>query len=229
MPAPLSVVIPTLDAAGDLPETLERLIEGIHAGLIRELVISDANSGDATAEIGTAVGAVVIAGPAGRGGQIGRGVAAAQGEWVLILHADTHLEAGWSAIAAAHIGTKPQNAGYFRLAFRATGIAPAIVGGWANVRSRVLGLPYGDQGLLISRDLLAEIGGVPDIPLMEDVALARALRGRMTALAAVAETSAERFLNEGWMRRGTRNLVTLTRYLLGADPNALAKDYQQGS
>ena len=225
MPAPLSVVIPTLNAAPGLPGAAAALIAGVEAGLIRELVVSDGGSEDATVEIASALGAKIVEGPPGRGGQLARGVAAAGGDWLLLLHADTELAPGWVAAAEAHIARHPERAGYFRLAFRAEGLAPRLVAGWANLRSRTFGLPYGDQGLLISRTLLAEVGGVPDLPLMEDVALARALKRRLRPLPAEARTSAERYERDGWLRRGAHNLGTLARYLTGADPAALAERY----
>ena len=87
-------------------------------------------------------------------------------------------------------------------------------------------MPYGDQGLLIRRALYDAVGGHPDQPLMEDVVLARALRGRLVALDAVAETSAEKYRRDGWLRRGARNLVTLARHAAGADPEDLARRYR---
>ena len=123
-------------------------------------------------------------------------------------------------------GTGPGISG---LGFRAGGILPRVVAGWANIRSRVFGLPYGDQGLLLRRALLEEVGGVPEIPLMEDVALARALRGRLCALPGTALTSAERYQAEGWFRRGARNLTVLLRYLLGVPPERLVRAYRRRS
>ena len=100
--------------------------------------------------------------------------------------------------------------------------------GWANLRSRWFGLPYGDQGLLIHRSLYRTVGGYPEQPLMEDVAIARSLgRARLTGLNAVARTGADRYLRDGWLRRGARNLWTLARYFLGASPEALAKAYRK--
>lgn len=127
-----------------------------------------------------------------------------------------------------HIAGHRDKAGYFRLAFRATGLAPAVVARWANLRAAALGLPYGDQGLLISRDLLARIGGIPDLPLMEDVALARALRGRLRALPATARTSAARYERDGWLRRSLTNGGTLLRYLTGTPPERLVARYRSG-
>jgi rSAM/selenodomain-associated transferase 2 len=223
MRAALSVVIPVLNAERALPACLAALMEGLEAGVIRELVISDGGSTDTSLQIADEVGAIVVSGPPSRGGQLRRGVAASQGEWVLLLHADTVLDSGWSEVVLTHMQTG--RAGYFRLGFRARGWAARWVAGWANLRSRRFGLPYGDQGLVLTRTMLDSVGGVPEIPLMEDVALARALRGQLTELPLIARTSAERYESEGWFRRGRRNLWTLCRYLCGSDPERLAQDY----
>ncbi|MCG6882660.1 MAG: TIGR04283 family arsenosugar biosynthesis glycosyltransferase [Silicimonas sp.] len=228
MPAPLSVVIPTLNASHGLPATAEALLEGVTSGLTGELIISDGGSQDATRQIARELGAHWVEGPPGRGGQLGRGVAASNGDWLLLLHADTHLSPGWAETAYAHMQAHPDRAGWFRLRFRASGAAPALVAAGANIRSRHLGLPYGDQGLLVSRKLLDAVGGVPDLPLMEDVALARALKGRLRPLDAEALTSAERYQRDGWARRVIANLGTLARYLLGADPAGLRRRYEAG-
>ncbi len=227
MPAPLSIVIPTLNAARDLPAAVGSLVEGLEAGLIRDLVISDGGSSDATEAVADAAGAVFVVGTAGRGGQLRRGVDAAVGSWVLLLHADTSLPDGWTEMVRQHMADAPEKAGYFCLSFRSTGVMPRLVAGWANVRSRAFGLPYGDQGLLIRRDVLADVGGVPDLPIMEDVALARALKGRLRMLRGTVSTSAVRYETEGWIRRGGRNLWTLLRYFAGQDPEQLANRYRR--
>jgi len=226
MPAPLTIVIPTLNAGAALGGCAQALMAGLQAGLIRGMVVSDGGSCDETVAVAEALGAVVVTGAPGRGGQIARGVAAGNSDWVLILHVDTWLGDGWVAAVEAHMAAHPDCAGWFRLAFRARGFAPGFVAGWANLRARA-GLPYGDQGLLIRRDLLASVGGVPDLPLMEDVALARALSGRLRGLGAVAHTSAERYTTGGWLRRGARNLWTLARYFAGVPPERLARGYHR--
>tara|TARA_R110000850_G_scaffold53035_6_gene127561 strand:+ start:178 stop:855 length:678 start_codon:yes stop_codon:yes gene_type:complete len=223
MRAQISVVIPTLDAEPALRSCLTALMEGLDAGLIRELVVSDGGSSDASGAVAQAWGATVLHGPPSRGGQLRRGVAAAQGDWLLILHADTVLAPGWTDAVRAHLTHKDQ-AGWCRLAFDHNGMAARLVAGWANLRSG-FGLPYGDQALLIHRDLYQAVGGYPDQPLMEDVALARALRGRMVGLDAVAVTSAVKYRRQGWLRRGARNLWTLARYALGVPPERLARSY----
>ncbi|WP_370402199.1 TIGR04283 family arsenosugar biosynthesis glycosyltransferase [Sulfitobacter sp. JB4-11] len=225
MRAPISIVIPTLNAAEQLPDCLTALMEGIEAGLIRELIISDGGSTDATGAIAQAWGAEVLQGAPSRGGQLRRGCATAQGAWLLVLHADTVLSPGWAQTVAAHLDQR-DTAGWARLTFDGGGLAASIVARWANLRSR-FGLPYGDQGLLISRKLYDRVGGYPDQPLMEDVALSLALKGNLTRLDMVATTSAAKYRHQGWLRRGGRNLLTLLRYFAGQDVERLAHRYRQ--
>lgn len=222
MRAPISVVIPTLNAAPQLAACLAALVEGLEAGLIRELIVSDGGSSDDTTTLADAWGAQVVVGPASRGGQLQRGVAVAQGRWLLVLHADTVLQEGWRVVVAEHLQDSDK-AGWFRLRFDRGG---RFVAGWANLRSR-LGLPYGDQGLLLPRALYDAVGGYADQPLMEDVALARRLRGRLVRLDAVAVTSAAKYRQQGWIRRGARNLWTLVRYACGVSPARLAQEYRR--
>lgn len=225
MPAPISVIVPTLDAEQELGPCLASLMPGLEAGLIRELIVSDGGSTDATRRLAKAWGGEVVAGAASRGGQLARGCALAKGEWLLILHADTVLSPGWVGAALRHMRTG--RAGWFRLAFENGGVAGVLVAGWANLRSRLFGLPYGDQGLLLPASLYRAVGGYRPQPLMEDVALARALKGRLAAIDAVAVTSPHRYRRQGWLRRGTRNLWLLLRYFLGASPVRLAASYRR--
>lgn len=223
MRAPISVIVPTLNAGIGLHHTLSCLMEAVDAGLIREVIVSDAGSTDQTLEIAKDWGAEIVTSPPSRGGQLRRGCLAAGGEWLLVLHADTVLSGGWSVAAAQHLQTG--QAGWFSLGFADGGLKGQMVALWANIRSRG-GLPYGDQGLLVSRQLYDAVGGYRDISLMEDVALARALKGRLRKIDAVATTSAAKYQTQGWARRGGRNLWTLVRYFAGVDPEKLANQYR---
>lgn len=165
--------------------------------------------------------------PRGRGAQLAAGVAAATRPWLLLLHADTALGEGWRDAARAAMAD-PARAGYFR--FRLDDDAPAArrlerAVAW---RCRALALPYGDQGLLIHRDLLAAAGGVRPLPLMEDVDLVRRLgRARLRPLAADAVTSAARWRREGYLRRSARNLLVLGLWFLGVREARLARIYER--
>jgi rSAM/selenodomain-associated transferase 2 len=218
--ADASVVIPALNAAAALPATLAGLAA---AG---EVVVADGGSADATAAVARAHGARVIGAVRGRGAQLAAGIAAARGGWLLLLHADTRLGAGWAAAAAAHMAAGPGQAGYFRFALDSTDKRARRLERAVAWRCRRLALPYGDQGLLIARALLEAVGGVPVLPLMEDVALVRALgRARLAALDADALTSAARWERDGWTRRSARNLACLSLYFAGVPPRWIARVY----
>ncbi len=204
-------------------------MEGLHANLIRELIVTDGGSTDATLQIADAAGAVLLDGPPSRGGQLRRGCAQAKGQWLLVLHADTHLERGWAEAVSVHLA-QAQGAAHFRLRFRARGVMPSLVASWANVRAWLFRLPYGDQGLLIRASDYAKVGGFADQPLMEDVALMRALRHARVDLSGLpieAVTSAERYQRAGWLRRGSRNLWTLLKYFAGVSPDRLIDSYRR--
>jgi hypothetical protein len=147
------------------------------------------------------------------------GAAAAKSDWLFFLHADTILSPCWPA---AIRGVQPGKAGYFRLCFNSQRRAARWLEFLVACRCRWLGLPYGDQGLLIHQKLLAEIGGVPLLPLMEDVALARRLgRRRLQPLAATATTSAARYEQGGFLRRPLKNLFCLALYFAGVSPGRI--------
>ena len=223
MPAPISIIIPTLNSEADLYETLGSLFEGIENQIIRELIISDGGSTDKTKSIAHEVGAVFIEGSCGRGLQISKGVDKSRGDWILILHADTSLSLHWSIKFLQKID---RNFAYhFKLKFKSKSLFARILEYWVQIRSKFLGLPYGDQGLLIHRDLLNTLGGFPKIPLMEDIALARKLKSETKSLDILAYTSAEKYHKNGWFRQSVLNFFLLIQYLLGKDPHQLFKVY----
>ena len=227
MRAPLSIIIPTRNAAQQLPASVLCLVEGLGEGVVRELILADAGGDPSIEELAQVLGARLVTSTPGRGQQLAQGAQAAKGTWLLFLHADTHLSPGWASAVLAHIQNQPERAGWFALAFRGGGMAGRIVAQWANLRALV-GLPYGDQGLLISRALYDSVQGYPAIPLMEDVAMARKLRGRLRRIAATAATDPGKFQRNGWFLQGANNLWRLVRYLAGADPATLAKGYDLG-
>jgi rSAM/selenodomain-associated transferase 2 len=195
-------------------------------GLVREVVLADGGSTDATLDIADEAGARVLRLQPGRGAQLAAGCAEAKGPWLLALHADTRLETGWMLAARRHMAAHREQAGWFRFALDDGALVARLWEAGVDQRSRRFGLPYGDQGLLISKTLYDEVGGYRTIPLMEDVDLVRRLgRARLRPLGARALTSSARFRREGYWRRSSRNWTLLARYLRGADPAELARGY----
>ncbi len=226
--APLSIVIPARDAGGFLPATLAAVAEGRGCGLVREIIVVDGGSRDDTAALAREFGARLIAAPAGRGTQLAAGGEAASGAWLLFLHADTILPPGWPAAVAGFLGAtgNAARAGYFALRFDDEGWAPRLVERGVAWRCRWLGLPYGDQGLLIAAASYRALGGFRPLPLMEDVDLVRRIGGRrLTLLPEAVTTSASRYRRDGYGRRILRNLACLALYYLGVPPRLILRLY----
>lgn len=223
----LSIVIPTLDAAANLPQTLDALAPG--RGLIQEILVVDGGSRDDTLRVAEAAGATVLTAARGRGSQLAAGGAAAGGGWLLFLHADTVLAPDWAVSVQDFMAEGEGNerrAAVFRLALDDDDPRARRIERLANWRTRMLGLPYGDQGLLVAARFYRELGGFRPLSLMEDVDLARRIgRGRLVVLPAVALTSAARYRRGGWWLRPLRNLSILGLYFLGVPPDRLHRLY----
>lgn len=227
MPAPLSIIIPTFNAGEELIACLSALTPGLESQLVREVIVVDGGSTDKTILYAYEAGARVIVGASGRGHQLKAGGVNARGDWLLFLHADSFLEQNWADCVINHIEASPKKAAHFQLAYRSDAKEARWLETRANRRANWFGLPYGDQGIFLSRRLYDEIGGFQNQPLMEDVALVRALgKSRLSALKSRSFTSAEKYERDGWRKRAYGNAWLLTRYLLGADPIALAREYR---
>jgi rSAM/selenodomain-associated transferase 2 len=221
----LSAVIPTLNAAGTLAETLAALGR---AAIVDEVIVADGGSSDETAAHARSAGARVITAPRGRGSQLAAGAAAAAGDWLLFLHADCRLEPGWERAAGAFLAAPEaaRRAGYFDLALDDPAPAARRLERLVAWRCRVLALPYGDQGLLIARTLYQAVGGFAPLPLMEDVDLVRRLgRRRVARIGARCIASARRYRTDGYIRRPLRNLVCLSLYVAGVPPARIVRLY----
>lgn len=214
----VSVVIPTLNVATLLPP----LLAALAAEAVGEVILADGGSADGVAFLP----ARLIKTDPGRGGQLAAGGTAATGDWLLFLHADTRLEAGWAAALRTAMN-HPGRAAYFRFALDDDSQPARRLEAMVAWRCRWLALPYGDQGLFISRALYESLGGFRPIPLMEDVELIRRIgRARLAALDIRAVTSAERWRRDGWWGRSARNVTILTLWFCGLSPQRLAKIYQ---
>lgn len=224
----LSIVIPTLNAGRGLRQTLGSIAAQGEA-LPCEVIVADGGSVDDTRLIATDGGAIFLETRRGRGWQMGEGAKAAAGDWLLFLHADTVPSQGWTPAVSAFMAdpANRRRAGYFRFALDDDAPGARWLEQIVGYRSRVLGLPYGDQGLLISRPFYEDVGGFKPMPLMEDVDLVRRIsRSRLAALDAVAVTSAERYRREGYVWRPLRNAFCLGLYSAGVPPKFIDPLYR---
>lgn len=227
----ISVIIPTLNAEQGLAATLSALVSAAVDGLVREVIIVDGGSSDRTARIADDAGATLIVTQTGRGCQLDAGAQRAKSDWLLFLHADTVLEAGWEMEAAVLMervasGARPETAAAFRFTLDDIGVKPRLLESLVALRCMFLRLPYGDQGLLIPRRLYQQSGGYRPLPLMEDVDFVRRLgRRRVMQLRARAVTSAVRYRRDGYMRRAVRNFTCLALYYLRVPVSRIARIY----
>lgn len=224
MTTDIDVVIPALNAARSLARTLASLTSGHDLRLA--ITVCDGGSHDATASIARQAGATVVETEAGRGRQLAAGATVGSAPWLLFVHADTRLSAGWAAAAHRLLGRPGRKAGYFRLRFDSADPRARRIERLAACRCRTFGLPYGDQGLLIERAFYQRLGGFRALPLMEDVDLVRRIgRRNLLALDAEAITSAERYERDGWLARPIRNLSCLALYFAGLSPTVIRRLY----
>ena len=222
-PFAISALVPTLNAATSLPATLMAL-----RGEVAEIIIADGGSTDGTPDVARACGAQVITAPRGRGPQLRAAAEAATQPWLLALHADTCPGTGWQEAVAVFIARPEatEQAGYFRFTLDDAAPEARRLEAMVAWRCRWLGLPYGDQGLLIGRDFYQALGGYDSIPLMEDVALIRRIgRKSLVALPADFITSAEKWRRDGWYARSARNLFCLSLWFAGVSPDRIARLY----
>lgn len=225
----LSVVIPALNEAATLPG----LLGDLQRLDVRpaEILVVDGGSTDGTAAAASAGGARVVSSERGRGRQLGTGAAESRAPLLCFLHADVRLEdAALSSLARLTRDARAGDAAWaFRLRIDAPGLAYRVVERGANLRSAIAGLPYGDQGLVVSRAAYDAAGGYAPVPLMEDVMLVRAIGGRLPVrlLPAAVTVSARRWERDGVWRRSACNLLLLARWLGGATPEELADAYER--
>lgn len=225
-PRSVSVVMPVLNEAASLPETIRAIKTNPE---VIEILVVDGGSQDASVEVARALGCEVWACPAGRGGQMRLGAARARGDVVMLVHADTWLPPNAAQAALECLRDETVAGGGFWKVFR----DPPLLLRGARFKCAVrllLGRRIlGDQVLFMRREVLQAIGGVPDMPLMEEFELCRRLRrvGRLALADATVTTSARRFKKMGIARTYLRMWLVTLRYSMGARPEELRRTYEK--
>lgn len=218
----LSIVMPVLNEAAGIEAALLALAPHRARGV--EVVVIDGGSGDGTAGLARPLADRVLSAPRGRAAQMNAGAAAASGDTLLFLHADTRLPDDADRLVLNGLKDRPW--GRFDVSFDEGGWL-RLVGMMMNARSRVTGIATGDQAIFMTRAAFEQAGGFPPIALMEDVALSARLKriGRPLCVTACVTTSGRR-----WRQRGLLQTILLMwglrlRYFFGADPARLARAY----
>jgi rSAM/selenodomain-associated transferase 2 len=220
-PCRLSVIIPALDEE-DLIGYAVRSVKDE-----AEVIVVDGGSRDRTRALAEADGATVLSVPAGRGRQLDAGARRASGDWLVFLHADTRLAAGW-APALRRLGAHVVG-GAFRFTIDSPGLRYRVVEAGVALRCRVWNLPFGDQCLFVRREVYETIGGFLPVPLMEDVAFVRRLSrvGPLVFPPVRALTSARRWERHGILATTAQNWWLLGLYAVGRPPEQLARLYDR--
>jgi rSAM/selenodomain-associated transferase 2 len=220
----LSIIMPVLNEAAGIEAALAALAPLRARGA--EVIVADGGSSDGTAGRARPLADRVIAAPRGRGVQMNAGAAAAAGDVLLFLHADTRLPENADRLALDGLVHSSRNWGRFDVRFDG-GRLLALVALMMNWRSRLTGIATGDQALFVTRVAFERAGGFPAIALMEDVALSATLKriGKPLALHARVTTSGRRWREHGVLRTILLMWRLRLEFFFGADPEKLAKIY----
>ncbi len=222
VPPKISVIIPTLNEAATILPTLGKVDEGFNV----ECIVADGGSMDNTKEIAQKFSHFMKC-ERGRSAQQNAGAAAATGEILLFLHADTELPDNWDFIIRSELKKPRVSLGAFRFGVKERLHGIGAVEWGTNVRSRVFQIPYGDQGLFLRRKIFETVDGFPEQPILEDVELVRRARrvGKIVTVQETAFTSVRRWKKRGVIRTTLLNQLILFFAALGISPQKLRHLY----
>jgi len=220
----ISIIIPTLNERGNIALQASALA---NSGC--EVIVVDGGSGDGTVETAEKAGFTVFSSPPGRARQLNLGARAAAGGILLFLHADTRLPSGFASTVIAALHDSGCSVGAFRLAIDEPTPALRFIACCANLRSRLLHLPYGDQALFTTRDIFAKAGGFAELAIMEDFLFVKKAQklGSVLITEDYVTTSARRWKRKGILRTTMINQVMVAGYYLKIPPEKLALLYDR--
>ncbi len=221
----LSIIIPTLNEE----DVIDRCLDPLQYKKDCEVIIVDGGSSDTTLDLARKYGCRIIASPKGRGKQMNHGAREAQGDVLLFLHADTILPEDFPELILETVSRSGFAAGAFSLAINSPLKSLATIAYLANLRSRFLKLPYGDQALFTTRGMFNAIKGFPEIEIMEDYVFMGKIKkeGEIIILPEEATTSARRWHNIGILQTTLINQIIICGYKLGIAPVTLDRWYRR--
>jgi rSAM/selenodomain-associated transferase 2/rSAM/selenodomain-associated transferase 1 len=221
----ISIIIPALNEAATIDRTLSHIerVENL------EVIVVDGGSIDETVALARSRKAKVIQSNPGKAIQMNTGAAAAVGEILVFLHADTLLPEGFSHLIVSALNQQGVAAGAFRLSIDSPAAGIRLIECMANLRSRFLRLPYGDQAVFMKKSLFDEIGGFPEMQIMEDFILIRRLKrkGKIVIVPNAVATSPRRWLHLGVFKTWLINQLIIIAYYLGLPPERLTRMYRR--
>jgi len=220
----ISVIIPAIDEA----EVIEAAVRSAVRAGADEIILADGGSSDATCEIARHCGARVLTTEPGRASQQNAGANIATGDILLFLHADCCLpKIGIEDIRQQMSASDSCVGGCFRQRIDQAGWLYRWIEFGNFLRAKILNWAYGDQAIFVRTRTWQDIGGFPEIPLMEDLYLMKRLKkkGRLICIRSPLVVSARRWKNRGPLRQTLRNWTLLTAVHLGVSPTTLARFY----
>ncbi|MEH2156117.1 TIGR04283 family arsenosugar biosynthesis glycosyltransferase [Nostoc sp.] len=223
--AKISIIIPAINEAGNI----KKAIATTQANLNIEVIVVDSGSSDDTVAIAQSLNVKVISSSPGRAVQMNAGAVAASGEILLFLHADTRLPTGFDEMIRTALQEPGIVAGAFKLRIDASLLSLRWVEWGVNVRSHFYQMPYGDQAIFLTKEVFQQIGGFPELPIMEDFELMRRLKriGRIVIIPTPVVTSARRWLQKGVLKTTLLNQLVIIAYLFGVSPERIRSWYRR--
>jgi rSAM/selenodomain-associated transferase 2 len=225
-PPPLSIIIPALNEARNFERFLNTLLSFRSRGV--EVIVVDGGSDDGTREIAKPLADRITTAPRGRAAQMNAGAALARADTLVFLHADSLLPKDADIHILREMTRTKRVWGRFDIKIDSPHPIFLIVAIMINFRTRVTGIATGDQAIFVQRAAFQSAGGYPDIPLMEDIALSKALRAksRPISIADKVVTSARRWHEHGIYRTIFLMWRLRLAYFFGTDPHELARLYE---
>ena len=223
----ISIIIPTLNEA----ESIATTMKSAQAATGIEIIVADGKSSDGTGEMAKELGARVLTITGGRARQVNAGAMAASSDVLLFLHGDSRLPDGYDQHVLNLVAMPGTAAGAFELGIDGPEIGLRIIEKLANFRSRIFQMPYGDQAIFLKASLFRSIGGLPDIPIMEDFVFMRRVKkeGRVVIAPVAVTTSSRRWKELGILKTTLINQIVLLAYFLGSDHKRLARWYRKAT
>ncbi|MEH2211718.1 TIGR04283 family arsenosugar biosynthesis glycosyltransferase [Nostoc sp.] len=221
--AKISIIIPAINEA----RNIKKAIATTQGNINIEVIVIDGGSSDDTVAIAQSLNVKVISSSPGRAVQMNAGAVAASGEILLFLHADTRLPTGFDEMIRTALQQPGIVAGAFKLRIDASLLSLRWVEWGVNVRSHFYQMPYGDQAIFLTKEIFQQIGGFPELPIMEDFELMRRLKriGRVVIIPTPVVTSARRWLQKGVLKTTLLNQIVIIAYLLGVSPERICSWY----